>query len=152
MQVNTKDLAAGVMFVGIGSFFMGYAYFNLRMGTAGAMGPGYFPVALGSLLMVLGTGVLLKAAGARNSPIGQISPRGIVFVTLSIIVFGFSVRTLGLVPALAGSTLLASLASNRTTLRGGGFVTIGMTVFCTFLFIYVLGLPISMFGPWLGGY
>lgn len=152
MQVKTKDAAAGAMFVGIGLFFAGYAYFNLRLGSPRAMGPGFFPTALGSLLIVLGTGVLLKSTGARGSPIGRVSLRGITMVTLAIIFFGFAVRTLGLVPALAGSTVLAASASNRTTFRGAVLLTISMTVFCTVLFVYALGLPIPTFGPWLRGY
>ena len=152
MQLNTKDAAAGTMFIGIGLFFAGYAYFNLRLGSLGAMGPGFFPAVLGSLLILLGTGVVAKSTGVRSSPIGRTSLRGIAMVTLAIIFFGFAVRTLGLVPALAGSTALAASASNRSTFRGAVLLTVGMTVFCTALFVYALGLPIPTIGPWLRGY
>jgi hypothetical protein len=151
MQINAKDAAAGCMFAGLGLFFAGYAYLNLRIGSAHEMGPGYFPLSLGLLSFFIGAAVLLKSFGARSSPFDRTSARGILLVTLSIGFFGLTVRSLGLVPAVAGSTIIASLASARTTFRQAALVTIGMTIFCTVLFVYLLGLPIPAVAYWLRG-
>jgi hypothetical protein len=50
---NKKDFVGGLVFVffGAGALFMAR---NYRIGTAFRMGPGYFPVVLASLLLVIG--------------------------------------------------------------------------------------------------
>jgi len=65
MQIrNGKDFWAGLMFVGFGLGFMLIA-FNYSMGTAGRMGPAYFPVVLGGLLALLGAVIFLRALVSR---------------------------------------------------------------------------------------
>ena len=59
MQRNLKDLAAGALFVAIGGFFTLNAWFNLTIGNALAMGPGYFPILLGLVLIGLGAAIAL---------------------------------------------------------------------------------------------
>ena len=49
-----KDLSAGAIFIAIAAFFLSSAWLNLEIGTSFRMGPGYFPVALAVLLLVLG--------------------------------------------------------------------------------------------------
>ena len=50
MQLNTKDVAAGAIFVLLGLAFAISAMMGLRMGSGLNMGPGYFPRALGFIL------------------------------------------------------------------------------------------------------
>jgi putative tricarboxylic transport membrane protein len=57
---NGKDFWAGVMFVGFGAAFMAVSE-NYAMGTAVRMGPAYFPMVLGGMLVVLGAVVLFRA-------------------------------------------------------------------------------------------
>jgi hypothetical protein len=78
---NAQDFWAGVMFVGIGIFFvvvsMGTPEFinqlwgdkligGYQMGTAVRMGPAYFPVVLGGILAVLGGIVLFRAFVSKD--------------------------------------------------------------------------------------
>ena len=58
---SPKDFWAGLMFVGIGAFFMIWALTHYQMGTAVRMGPAYFPAVLGGLMVFLGVLVLLEA-------------------------------------------------------------------------------------------
>ena len=51
LELRNKDLWAGLMLVGIGAGSMFVAR-NYPFGTALRMGPGYFPVILGGLLVV----------------------------------------------------------------------------------------------------
>ena len=61
MQIkNGKDFWAGVMFTGTGIFFM-VASRAFAMGTAVRMGPAYFPMVLGGLLVMLGLAILVRA-------------------------------------------------------------------------------------------
>jgi Tripartite tricarboxylate transporter TctB family len=56
-----KDFWAGLMFIGVGAFFLIWALTHYQMGTAVRMGPAYFPAMLGGLLAFLGVLVLLES-------------------------------------------------------------------------------------------
>jgi hypothetical protein len=151
MHANHRDLAAGAVFILIGACFGLNAWFTLRIGEAQAMGPGYFPVTLGAVLVGLGVAIGLSAVGQRAETFGRVSWRGVVLVTLSIFVFALTVRGLGLAPTLFVATLLAALASGRLSLAGAGLLAVCMTAFSVGVFIYALRLPYPVIGPWLGG-
>lgn len=50
---NTKRFLSGLMFLGIGAVAV-YISQDYPMGTALRMGPGYFPIALGSIIAMFG--------------------------------------------------------------------------------------------------
>jgi Tripartite tricarboxylate transporter TctB family len=151
MQLNYRDVAAGAIFVLLGLAFAISAMMGLRMGSGLNMGPGYFPRALGFILAGLGAIIILGAVGKPSSRIGQVSWRGVVLVSVSLFYFAFGVRTLGMVPALAGCVILTCLASDRISLLRAVMISAVLTGFATLLFVYGLGLPIPLIGPWLGG-
>ena len=71
------DLLAGGTFVVIGLAFAVPAG-RYELGSALQMGPGYYPLVLGGLLVVLGVGVavegLLHRRGSRHTPVGDTAP------------------------------------------------------------------------------
>lgn len=152
MQINFKDVWAGLIFIGFGAAFALTAQFGMRIGSGLNMGPGYFPRFLGATLVLLGIIIVIGALNKPNSPLGKVSWRGIVLVTAALCFFAFGVRTLGLVPAIMGCVVMASLASDRLTIVRALMIAVVLTVFASLLFVKVLGLPISLIGPWLGGY
>ena len=83
-----KDVAAGLIFVAIGGFFALDAAFNLRIGRALSMGPGYFPLILGTLLARWASRIAASAASrqaaSRSAPVPW---RGLVLVLGAIVVF-----------------------------------------------------------------
>jgi hypothetical protein len=114
------------------------------------MGPGYFPLVLGGLLALLGAGIVVEGlVGGDRTPAGPIPWRGIVLLTVAVLFFGFSVRRLGLAPALFVTVLLAAFSSARTTLFSALVISIGLTVFCILIFVEALGMPVPLIGPWL---
>ena len=64
------------------------------------------------------------------------------------IVFGVTVRGLGLVLALVLVAGIAAYASRRMTHRLAFLLAVGLTLFCVLVFSYALGLPFERFGPW----
>lgn len=152
MHGNLKDIGSGSLFMALGAFFAIDSWVNLTIGTAGAMGAGFFPFVLGLLLLGLGTGILAK--GLRSAPelLGVIPWRGGVLVLGSILFFALANVPLGSVPALAGSSLLAAFAPSNSTWRSVLVITVLLTAFCVLVFITALGLPYPLFGRWLTGY
>jgi hypothetical protein len=53
------------------------------------------------------------------------------------------------VPSIFLTTLVAAMASFKMKVWSAVLLAIGVTVFCTLVFSYALGLPFRRFGPWL---
>jgi Tripartite tricarboxylate transporter TctB family len=66
---SPKDFWAGLMFIGIGGFFMIWALTHYQMGTSVRMGPAYFPTVLGGLLVFLGVLVFIEAFALEGPPL-----------------------------------------------------------------------------------
>jgi putative tricarboxylic transport membrane protein len=122
---------------------------KLPIGAAGGMGPGALPKGLAVLLG--GLGVLLLLNAWKSERLTRWSVRGPLFVLGALILFGLTVRPLGL--ALAGPILIAAagFASSEVRWRETLIYGLAMTLFCVGLFKFALGLPIPL-APWLIGY
>jgi hypothetical protein len=155
MPVNAKDLRVGLLFVAIGLGFGVHAWLGIRIGTPARMGPGFFPVVLSVVLVGLGALIAGRAIGASPSQPGRVawrvSWRGLALVLAAPVVFGLTIRGLGFVPAVAAAGLIASLASRDTGLARAVLIALGLTALCVAIFIYGVGVPTPLFGPWLGG-
>jgi hypothetical protein len=92
---NTKDFLAGLMLSGIGFAALWIAS-DYRMGTAFRMGPGYFPVILSILLIVLGiiTAVIALRSGEEvASP--KLAWRPLFIVSIAVVLFGLFINNTG---------------------------------------------------------
>jgi hypothetical protein len=149
MSFNVKDIGAGLIFIAIGLLF-GVGAMNLELGTPLRMGPGYFPLILAGLLVALGLAIVVYGLG--HSATGRLTVpwRGLVLILAAPVVFGLTVRGLGLVPALALVALISAFASRRMSVSLAVALTVGLTLFCVLVFSLGLGLPLRLFGPWLG--
>jgi hypothetical protein len=151
MKKLTIDPANGLcaaLFVAFGVFFMAQS-FGLEIGTAYRMGPGYFPLLLSGVLILLGLVILIEAIRFDSEPIGPIAWRGMLFILPAPVFFGLTVRGLGFVPSLFVTALIAAFASHRMRPTFALLLAAGLTLFATIVFSYALGLPFRRFGPWL---
>lgn len=148
---NPKDFFAGLIFLAIAAIFaLGIP--ELPIGTSLRMGPGYFPLVLTILLAAFGLGILINGLRTKGEPIGELPWRALILVTVAIVFFGLTLRGLGLVPSLAISVVISTLASRQWTWAMTLALTVGIVAFSVGTFVYGLGLPIPLFGPWAGGY
>ena len=144
-----KDILAGLAFVVFGLGFAVVAT-SYEIGTTLRMGPGYFPLALGALLVILGGLILAKGVVAGEAEaIGAISWRALGLILGAVVFFGLAVRGLGLVPSIFLSALMSTFASRRTNLGVGLLVTVGLTALCVLVFVVALRLRLPLFGPWI---
>lgn len=149
-QKSLKDLLSGLIFVGIGLTF-GYATLGYNIGTALRMGPGYFPLVLSGLMVLLGVVITVQsfATGPDETPLGRVPWLGLVLIIGALIFFGATVRGLGLVPALFVTTFMSAFASRHTGLVGAFVLAACLTLICFLLFVWALGMPLRVLGPWL---
>lgn len=150
MQEATRDVLAGLTFVAFGLAFAVVAA-SYELGTALRMGPGYFPLVLGGLLALLGVLIIAKGfLAGEGGAIGAIPWRGLVLILAAVLVFGLTVRGLGLVPSTFVTALMSAFASRRTGPVGALLISVGLTLLCVLVFVLALGLRLALFGPWLG--
>lgn len=148
MTINRKDLFAGLIFIGIGALFA-LGTMDLPLGTAFRMGPGYFPLLLCGLLGLIGVILIVRAVGKESSPIGGVPWRALIFILPATVIFGYAVRGLGLVPAIFLVAFSSAFAARETKPLFALLLAIGLTIFCSLVFAYGLGLPLQLFGPWV---
>lgn len=158
---NQKDFFSGLLFMVVGGAFA-WGSFNFTLGTSANMGPGYFPLALGCLLAVLGSAIAFKALVVETEDgvkVGAFAWRPLVFIILANLVFGAMVGglpsihlpALGLVAGIYAVTFISALASDGFKWKE---VTGLATVLATagyFVFIKLLHLPFSAWPAFVGG-
>ncbi len=145
---DPTNIICGAFFILVGAVFA-WQSLEVELGSWLRIGPGGMPLALSLLLILLGAIILLAALREVGEPVGAIAWRGIVFITLAPIIFGFTVRGLGFVGAVFITALFASFASLRMTPLRALLLSAALTAFSTAVFSYGLGLPFERFGPWL---
>jgi hypothetical protein len=150
MNANTKDVSAGLLFLAIAALFALGAQ-ELDLGTARRLGPGAFPLILAGVLGLLGVIIVVK--GIRNPAAHDMTLpwRGIVLIALAPILFGLTVRGLGLIASIAIVVAVSAYASHRMSLKLALALVVGLTLFCVLVFHVGLGLPVRLVGRWLGG-
>lgn len=143
------DLAAGAVFVAFGLAFAITAS-TYDVGSPLQMGPGFFPLVLGALLVLLGVLIAGKALIApEHRELGRVPWRAAVLLVAAIVFFGLAVRRLGVAPALFGSVLLAALAGRSVRVGTAVLIAASLTALSVVVFIVLLQLPLPLLGSWL---
>jgi hypothetical protein len=143
-----RDFLGGLLLVVIGStvVLQGLTY---HLGTLMQMGPGFMPVALGSILvligLMIGTGAISQ--GDLAVPFMQREPdwRGwgcilaapFLFILLGI--YG------GLAPATFGCVFVSALGDRTTTLKRAFLLALGTSICGVLLFVYLLEVQFPIF-------
>ncbi|WP_127507567.1 tripartite tricarboxylate transporter TctB family protein [Actinoplanes solisilvae] len=141
------DVLAGGIFVVVGGAFV-VGSLGYDRGTALRMGPGYFPLVVGAIVVALGLAVVVKGLIAGEQiPFHAVPWRAVALITLAVAFFGFFIGRLGFVPTAAVTALLTTLASRRVRLLPALAVTAGLTVAATLIFIVGLQVRLPLWGP-----
>ena len=110
-------------------------------GTALRMGPGYFPTVLGAILVLFGLYLVVQGVRSSETLEGNWSLRALVIVPLSLVLFGVLMDRAGFIPALVVLIFGSAAAGTEFNLVEVALLTVVLTVFCTAVFIWGLGLP-----------
>ncbi|MDH0872716.1 tripartite tricarboxylate transporter TctB family protein [Agrobacterium pusense] len=143
-----RDFGIGAIYLALGlaGFIIARDY---SFGSAGRMGPGYFPTIISSLLIVFGLVTLGRGILRDGAQVGDINWKGLGLVTLSVCAFGFLLERAGLAIALSLLVLISAAASERFRLEGRAILgLLALVIFCVVVFVEGLGLPMPIFGEW----
>jgi putative tricarboxylic transport membrane protein len=162
-SLDRKDVWAGIVLIvsGAAAVFIARDY---PFGTLLRMGPGFFPTVLGGLLVLFGIHVLAKGlrdqgvrplasddrvelqAGREGSDPFEAgwSPRAMIVLPLSLVLFGVLIDRAGLIPALAA--LIAGSAAAGKQFKLGEVVLLSafLIAFSVAVFVWGLGRPYTL--------
>ena len=140
----SKDFLSGLLFLAIGVAAILVAR-DYPFGTAMRMGAGYFPTVLGGILVLFGVFLMVRGARSRE-------PAGITWgwwplacITVSMVLFGFLLPRVGLVPALAALFFASAMGGREFRWLEVLVLAVVMTAFAVVVFVYVLKLPFQLF-------
>lgn len=121
---------------------------NLSQGTAEDMGPGYVPRALAIIIMVFGIVIAGRGIFARHRPLPAIKLRPILSVLLSLAIFALLLPRGGLALATLATMACSTFATADYKWRESVIFALIITAFTILLFVYGLGLPLSIWPRW----
>ena len=142
---DSRDIIGGLGLAAIGLFAVIYGQ-RYEFGDLNRMGPGYFPVALGALLAVLGMLIALPAFFRRGEPI-VVAWKTLALVMASIVVFAFTLKVLGVILSTALAVIVASTADNASTWKGRLLTAAGIALITWLVFKLGLGMVLPTW-PW----
>lgn len=145
-----QDFAAGLVVTAVAAFALWHTA-DLAGGTLGAMGAGMMPRVLAILFGALGLLLSLTALLSDGERLERWTLRGPVMILASVVIFGITVRPLGLTLAGPLAIIVAGAASPETRWTEALVFSVLISAFCILLFKFALGLPIPL-APWALGY
>jgi hypothetical protein len=139
--LRSADVQSGLVFIALAGFTL-WLSSSLRLGTAMRMGPGYLPVLLSYVLLVLGVLTLIVGVLKPSGATERWYLRPLLAVLAALVIFAFGIDALGLFVTTALLVLVASLATRDSRPIEVLAVALGLGAFSTALFVKALSLPI----------
>jgi hypothetical protein len=153
---SQQDWWAGWMFIGFGLFFMLFAMgtpefidsivgrkliAGYQMGSSVRMGPAYFPVVLGGLLVFLGSLVLFDSIVEEGPKVAKFHFRPLLFVAVSSLAFAYLLKPLGLVLASVALVFIAAYGGHEFKWKEVAIMSVVLVIFSVLVFVKGLTLP-----------
>jgi hypothetical protein len=140
---NNQDFWSGVMFIAIGCSAAIGAH-NYSFGSTLRMGPGYMPTLLGGILTLFGIYIALRGLRKSEKIKANWSLRALIVLPLAMVLFGVLMEYAGFIPALLTLIIVAAAASNESKWVEVLLTSVVLTVICSAVFIWGLGLPFPL--------
>ena len=141
--LSNKDFLAGLVLIGTGGAGIFFAR-DYPMGSALRMGPGYFPIVLGGIMVAFGIYVLVQGLITKEPVQGNWSLRALILLPVAMYVFGFLMEEAGFIPAMLALVIISAAAGEEFKWIEVLLMAFILTAASVGLFIYALGLPYPM--------
>jgi putative tricarboxylic transport membrane protein len=130
-----KDFWSGIMFLAFAAVAL-LAARHYSLGSRGRMGPGYFPILLGTVLGGLGLILVVRSFLTHGERLTRLHLVPVAIMTLGVCLFGVFIERLGLVISLIVVTMVTALEFTALALV--------LTAFSVGIFVYALRLPLPI--------
>jgi hypothetical protein len=138
-----KDFWTGVMFIVFATVAL-LAARGYSTGTAGKMGPGYFPLLLGGVLVFIGAVLVARSLVIEGERVGHLSIIPLGVVVAAVCVFGLSIERFGLFVALVVVTLATAYAGRESRWLEAIVLAVTLAAFSVGIFALALQLPLPV--------
>lgn len=140
-----KDYYGGALIIllGLGAIAEGTSY---RLGTLRHMGPGFFPAAVGALLVFTGIIIAIEGLGGKNVGEGGGRPewRGWLCIIGGIVAFILLGKYTGLLPATFAIVFISALGDRKNTIKGAVILSVAMCAVAAIVFWWLLRLQFPL--------
>lgn len=141
MRVRSpQDLVGGIALIALAALAFSQIG-DLRFGTASRMGPGYFPTVLAGLTGLVGLVLAARSLVLDGHGLESLNLRHGLPLLGAILVFGLTIRPLGLVLASALLFLVSAFASPELKWRETLVASVLLIGLAVLLFVVLLDLP-----------
>ena len=158
---SQKDFYSGLLYTVVGAAFA-YGATSYNIGTGARMGPGYFPLLLGSILAIIGGIILFKSLVVETPTgdrVGSWAWKPLSFIIAGNLLFGVllgglpSIKfpAMGLIVAIYGTTLVVSLAGDKFKLKEVLALATVLSALSYVAFIVVLKLQFPVWPSFIAG-
>jgi len=138
-----KTFLSGAAFAVVGALALWFDQ-DYRIGTAQAMGPGYFPFLIGLILIGLGLTNIVKSLRSHEfDPASQMALRPLAALAFGVVLFGLCIDRLGLIPAIFCLVVCAIFADPRYRLWEAVIILAVSIGIAGALFVFGLNLPVA---------
>jgi hypothetical protein len=146
---NKRDFLSGLMLVGFGSAALFVAR-NYRVGTAFRMGPGYFPIVLSILLIVIG--IIVAGLSLRSDEVTspKLALRPLLIVTGATVLFGVFIDGAGMVLTTLGLVVASRLARPGYPWLETAILAVGLSALCVAVFYFGIRIQMPLLPTWWG--
>lgn len=140
---NPQDFYGGLVLMAFALFAL-WAGSDLPGMRGFAFGPGTAPRLFAGLLLVVGGAIAVMGVLTDGPPLEKYGFRGPVLFIASVLFFAAAIRPVGLVITAFLTIMIAAGASNEVRWLQSLIWAVILTIFCVFLFIYGLKLPLQL--------
>jgi hypothetical protein len=144
-----KDFVGGVFLVIIAALFIGFGS-RLRVGSPVHMGPGFVPMCISLLLVIIGSvkiGLSFRAATDEDSPVAKLRP--LFFVALAPAIFGVLIGPLGLIASVVIVAVFCRFAMEGAFSFSTVVIAVVLSAFCAIVFVAMLGQALPLWPRWM---
>jgi hypothetical protein len=143
-----RDYAGGtlMMVLGLGATFQGSTY---HVGTLSRMGPGYYPIALGIILTLIGLAIAVTARFTHYEGEEEVLPpewRGWICICSAVIAFVVFGLYGGLVPATFAIVFISAMGDKMNTVKRAAILAACVVVVAIVVFWWALQMQLPLFG------
>jgi hypothetical protein len=140
---SPSDFWCGILFIAVGIAFVVLAS-GYRIGTPARMGPGFFPIVLGGILVALGLSLSIPALIRDGEPLPRLGLRPLLTVLVAIVVFALLLQPLGFVLSAVVLVLISGFADPELRRVESVGLALLLTAFSVAIFVVLLGLPFNL--------
>jgi hypothetical protein len=140
-----REFAAGLIFSCVGAVWLASSL-NYRIGTATAMGPGYFPLVVSLILTGLGLGSVFRSLKIAEPDVVEAWPLAAFAMVLGGVVgFGVLLESSGLIAAAAVLILFSCWSRLRVRPLETLLLAAALIALVSGIFVFGLGMPVDLY-------